>query len=114
MGKLTYDSTVTVDFDDRVLAHLQLVILSKLRRGESFYFSWKADPAIGDGRNALWIHPSVPLHFKYATRPLPQINGDWLDALLKTAHSSAGLHLVPEPAPPQVDSPSSPKGTIAV
>jgi hypothetical protein len=26
MGKLTYDSYLTVDFDDRVLAHLQLVI----------------------------------------------------------------------------------------
>ena len=36
MGKLTYDSTLTVDFDDRVLAHLQLVIGAKLRRAESF------------------------------------------------------------------------------
>jgi len=45
MGKLTYDSTLTVDFDDRVLAHLQLVIGAKLRRAESFYFSWRDDPA---------------------------------------------------------------------
>ena len=35
MGKLTYDSTMTVDFDDRVLAHLQLVIGAKLRRAET-------------------------------------------------------------------------------
>ncbi|KFF58097.1 ATP-dependent DNA ligase, partial [Cryobacterium sp. MLB-32] len=43
MGKLTYDSSLTADFDDRVLAHIQLVIGTKLRRGESFYFSWRDD-----------------------------------------------------------------------
>ena len=64
MGKLTYDSTLTVDFDDRVLAHLQLVIGAKLRRHESFYFSWRDDPAVGDGRSTLWLHPTIPLYFK--------------------------------------------------
>lgn len=39
MGKLYYDSTLNTDIDDRTLAHLQVVIGAKLRRGESFYFS---------------------------------------------------------------------------
>ena len=33
MGKLTYDHSLSVDFDDRTLAHLQIVIGMKLRRG---------------------------------------------------------------------------------
>ena len=97
MGKLTYDSTLTVDFDDRVLAHLQLVIGAKLRRGESFYFSWRDDPSIGDGRSTIWMHPRVSLIFKYAGGRQPAINRLWVDALMATANSPGGLVLVPEP-----------------
>jgi hypothetical protein len=39
MGAFNYDSTLKVDFDDRVLAHIQIVIGAKLRRGESCYLS---------------------------------------------------------------------------
>jgi hypothetical protein len=39
MGKLTYGSTNTVEFDDRLLTHLQIVIGMKIRNGQSFYFS---------------------------------------------------------------------------
>ena len=97
MGKLTYDSTLTVDFDDRVLAHLQLVIAAKLRRGESFTFSWRDDPAVGDGRSALWIHPAIPLSFKYAGGRQPSINRAWIEVLMSAANSPSGLHLIPEP-----------------
>lgn len=97
VGKLTYDSTLGVDFDDRVLAHLQLVIGAKLRRAESFYFSWRDDPAIGDGRSTLWMHPTIPLYFKYAGGRQPSINRAWIDALMSTANSPGGLVLVPEP-----------------
>jgi hypothetical protein len=38
VGKLTYDSTLVVDFEDRTLAHLHLVVGAKLRRGEAFFF----------------------------------------------------------------------------
>jgi len=98
MGKLTYDSTVVVDFDDRLLAHLQMVIATKLRRGESFAFSWRDDAAVGDGRTTIWLHPALPLVFKYFGGKQPAINRAWVEALLQTANSSAGLHIVPEPA----------------
>jgi hypothetical protein len=39
MGRLTYDSTNTIEFEDRLLAHLQVVIGQKIRMQESFYFS---------------------------------------------------------------------------
>ncbi|MFD1713330.1 ATP-dependent DNA ligase [Amnibacterium flavum] len=101
MGKLTYDSTLTVDFDDRVLAHLQLVIGAKLRRGESFFFLWKDDPQIGDGRSSLWMHPAIPLYFKFVGSRPPSINPEWVNALMLTANSAQGMRIVPEPPPAQ-------------
>ena len=46
MGKFIYEGSIKVDFDDRVLAHLQLVIGSKLRR-ESLAIEIGVDPALG-------------------------------------------------------------------
>ncbi|MET4636865.1 hypothetical protein ABIE24_000076 [Mycetocola sp. 2940] len=97
MGKLFYDSTLTVDFDDRVLAHLQIVIGAKLRRGESFYFSWKDDPAVGDGRSTIWLAPNIPLHYKYFGSRLPALNREWIIALSASSNSAGGLQIVPEP-----------------
>ena len=61
MGKLFYDGSVEIDFEDRVLTHLQIVITAKLRRSESFLFSWRDDPSMGDGRSAIWLHSAVGL-----------------------------------------------------
>lgn len=97
VGKLTYNSMLTADFDDRVLAHIQVVIGAKLRRGEAFYFSWRDDPKSGDGRSAIWIHPGIALTFKYFGGRAPSLNRGWIDALMTTANSSAGLQIVPEP-----------------
>ncbi|WP_378148034.1 ATP-dependent DNA ligase [Cnuibacter sp. UC19_7] len=97
MGKFTYDSTLTVDFDDRTLAHLQLVIGAKLRRGESFFFSWKDPVEIGDGRSILWLYPTVPVYFKFSGGRAPSINRTWIDALMTTANSPQGLQVIAEP-----------------
>jgi hypothetical protein len=103
MGKLIYDSTFTVDFEDRVLAHLHLVIGAKIRRGESFFFSWKDDPSNGDGRSIVWIYPHAPILFKfYGSRP-PSINRRWIEMLMTTANSAQGLQLVPEPTDTATD-----------
>lgn len=97
VGTLWYDSTLKADFDDRLLAHLQIVIGAKLRRGESFYFSWKDDAQIGNGRTTIWIHPTVPLVYKYFGGRMPVINRPWVEALLASANSANGLHILPEP-----------------
>jgi len=97
MGKLTYDSTLTADFDDRVLAHIQVVIGAKLRRGESFYFSWRDEPQSGEGRSTVWLNPGIPLAFKYFGGRAPSLNRTWIEALMVTANSSGGLQIVPEP-----------------
>ncbi|HXD61213.1 MAG TPA: ATP-dependent DNA ligase [Lacisediminihabitans sp.] len=100
MGRLTYDSTLTVDFEDRLLVHLQMVIGAKFRRNESFYFSWRDDPDIGDGRSTLWLHPTMPLYFKYSGGRPPSINRHWIDELMLTANSPGGLQIVAEPTVP--------------
>jgi hypothetical protein len=97
MGKLTYDSTLMVDFDDRVLAHLQIVIGIKLRRRESFYFTWRDDDAVGDGRSSIWLDPSIPLRYKYFGGKPPTINRTWIEQLSQSANSPGGLQIVPEP-----------------
>lgn len=97
MGKFIYES-LRVDFEDRVLAHLQYVIGAKLRRGESFHFSWRDDASIGNGRTTIWMHPSATIVYKYYGSRPPSINRAWIEALSQAANSGAGLHLVPEPA----------------
>ena len=97
MGRLTYDSTNVIDFEDRLLAHLQIVIGQKIRVNQSFYFSWKNDPQAGDGRCTIWVNPGMPLHFKYTTGKVPPINRNWLNILSESANSPTGLVVLPEP-----------------
>jgi hypothetical protein len=97
MGTLTYDSTLSADFDDRTLAHLQIVIGAKLRRNEAFYFSWKDDVSIGDGRSVIWIHPTIPLAFKFSGSRAPTIDREWVDEMLLLANTPAGLRITNEP-----------------
>ncbi len=97
MGKFIYDSALKVDFEDRLLAHLQIVIGAKLRRGETFHFTWKDDTSIGDGRTTVWVHQSVSLVYKFYGSRRPVINRAWVEALMYTANSPVGLYVVPEP-----------------
>jgi hypothetical protein len=105
MGTLSYGKLLAADFDDRVLAHLQIVIGAKLRRGESFYFSWVDDPKVGNGRTTIWLHPSLPIMYKYFGSKQPSINRGWVDAMTESANTMGGLRLVPEPSTVEVGDP---------
>lgn len=99
MGLFIYDSQqLQLRLEDRTLAHLQIIIVNKLRNGDRFTFSWKDDPALGDGRSSIWLYPDVALHFKFSGSRPPSINRSWLEQLYKSAASGAGLVLSPEPA----------------
>ena len=100
MGTLTYDSKLTATFDDRVLAHLQVVIWSKIRRGEQFSFTWSEPSRSGFGRTSIWISPNISLAFEYFGGRPPLINRQWIETLTKSANSPGGLTLVPEPSGP--------------
>jgi hypothetical protein len=103
MGSIQYDG-VLVEFEDRVLAHLQIVIVQKIRRGESFLMSWRDSPATGNGRSAIWIHPAQNLYFKFADGGSPAINEEWLGRLIDSANSPRGLVVLDEPAGNAADS----------
>lgn len=90
MGTLSYDRVV-VEFDDRTLAHLQVVIVQKLRRNESFLFSWRDAADVGDGRSSVWMHPAIPLYFKFVGGRPPSLNAAWIAQLTVSANSSQGL-----------------------
>jgi len=90
MGTMSYSGSV-VEFDDRVLTHLQIVIMQKFRRGESFPMSWMDSMAIGDGRSAMWLTPSTPIFFKFDGSRVPAVDQGWLDRLIKSAESPRGL-----------------------
>lgn len=98
MGTLHYGSPpASFEIDDRSLAHLELVIMAKLRRRENLSFSLIDQKT--SLRQALWISPVTTLRFQY-DGPMPEINRLWLQDLVDTANSSTGLRLVPEPELP--------------
>jgi hypothetical protein len=99
LGRLTYGAATEVVFEDRVLAHLQLVISAKLKRQESFLFSWYDDTSSTEGRTVLWMESSIPLVFRYDSRQMPTVNREWLERLTDSANSSRGLTLDAEPQP---------------
>ncbi|WP_312855081.1 DUF7882 family protein [Agromyces agglutinans] len=96
MGTLQYDG-VLIEFDDRVLAHLQLVIVQKLRRNESFVMSWRDAQETGNGHSSVWVHPAQNLYFKFSGGRHPAINRDWLEQLMESANSARGLVITAEP-----------------
>ena len=98
MGKFIYGTpSISVDFDDRVLAHLKVVILSKVRRGESFTFSWEYTVNAGSGHSSIWIHPAIPLQFDFDGGREPRLNRTWVEELVRLSNSPAGLRVIPEP-----------------
>jgi len=103
MGKLRYDGTGEVEFDDRTLSHLQLVIAAKLRRAESFWFTWVKPVSAGSGRVSIWVHPAIPIEISFVGSRVPSINREWVDLLMRAANSPAGLHLMDEPPDKSAD-----------
>ncbi|GLJ79622.1 DUF7882 family protein [Microbacterium imperiale] len=97
MGHLFYKGAEgPLDIEDRTLAHLRLVFMTKLRRGEPFLFITTSPH--GNAPREFWIHPSLPLQFRFVGSRLPQINPRWIDVLMDSANSSAGLHVIREPS----------------
>lgn len=97
MGKFTYDSGISTSFEDRALAHLQAVILAKVRRGEGFCLGWKDDLSLGGGRTSVYLNARSTISFTYDTARTPALNPSWLNALTQAANSPQGLSLLPEP-----------------
>lgn len=100
MGTLIYNGGISLAIDDRVLAHLQVVVINKLRRRESFTFTWDD----GVQSTSCWLGPSIPLEFVYSGNRQPALNRAWLELLALAANANGGLIVVPEP----IDAPAPP------
>jgi len=95
MGQLFYGSTSdSLELDDRTLAHVEIVILAKLRRKESFAIANRTEDG---GRTTLWISPSTALKFQYAVGN-QEIDREWLDQLIEGANSAGGIQLGTTPS----------------
>lgn len=97
MGSLYYgDSAEPINIEDRALAHLKIVIATKLRRNESFTLSWRHPDGDTTGRSTIWLHPSIPLRFVFDSPEAPEISRQWIEDLANSAHSTGGVTLVDE------------------
>ncbi len=97
MGTLFYGESATpIHIEDRALAHLKVVIATKLRRRESFTLSWQHTQEQPTGRSTIWLGPSIPLRFTFDEPEAPELNRQWLEDLAQSANSSGGISLVRE------------------
>ena len=97
MGTIYYGSDATaIHIEDRALAHLKVVIATKLRRNESFTVSWRHPDDQPRGRSTIWLHPSIPLRFVFDDPEPTQLSRRWIEELANSASSSGGVTLVAE------------------
>ncbi len=97
MGTIYYGGAATpIHIEDRALAHLKVVIATKLRRGESFTLSWRHADDEPRGRTTVWLHPSIPLRFVFDDPEPAMLSREWIEDLANSANSSGGIMLVPE------------------
>lgn len=96
MGSLRY-SQHHFPFDDRVLAHLQVVIAGKMHRGEAFFLTWTVDGPSGKQKRCIWLSPTIPLAFSFHSTHMRPLNRDWIIELTTRTHNASGLVLSLEP-----------------
>ncbi|MET0830501.1 MAG: hypothetical protein ABWY26_13320 [Microbacterium sp.] len=107
MGQLFYgDTTRPIDIPDRLLAHLKVVVATKLRRSESFTLSWSHHDDEPKGRSTIWLHSSIPLRFVFDSPDPEELDPALLQEMARAANSSGGLTLSRELlAVPEADVP---------
>lgn len=97
MGTIYYGGSDTpIHIEDRALAHLKVVIATKLRRNESFTLSWRHPEDQPRGRSTIWLHPAIPLRFVFDDPEPAQLSREWIEELATSANSSGGIMLVAE------------------
>jgi len=97
VGTIYYGGSATpIHIEDRALAHLKVVIATKLRRGESFTVSWRHPANQPRGRSTIWLHPSIPLRFVFDDPEPALLSREWIEELASSANSSGGIMLIAE------------------
>jgi hypothetical protein len=94
MGTLYHGAARTpIKVDDRLLAHVKVLIVSKLRRNEPFLLSWTEPASAGHGGASVWIHPDVDLIFRFEDPKPPDLEKAVLEALSTESIGATGAHI---------------------
>ncbi|WP_158862080.1 DUF7882 family protein [Leifsonia sp. AG29] len=98
MGTLLYGAQAReIEIDDLLLAHLEVAMLSKMRRREPFALTWREPLDDEQGvRRTVWVSDATELVFLYTTARSPELNRAWIEALAVGAERG-NIHLRPEP-----------------
>jgi hypothetical protein len=106
VGRLAYPGPLYgVEIDDRTLAHVRVVIMTKLRRSEPFMFPVSSPH--GTGTISYWLSAHIPIQFEFRAPHRGPLNRACLDALARSANSIDGMYVVPEPDAALVSDPSA-------
>jgi len=94
MGRLEYNSArPAIEVDDETLAHVKIVIGTKLRRQESFMMTWLPDAKSNAGRLTIWMHPSIPLIMAFDASTMPAIDPKRIERMMELLNARGELVL---------------------
>lgn len=92
---------VALSFEDRALAHLQVVITGKLRRHEPLLLTHANTSE--NSRVTVWVHPACVVSFRYDQAAMPDLSRDWVRVLEAHLEKAGSLQLLEEPVPDPTD-----------
>jgi hypothetical protein len=90
VGKLSYNGQ-PFTIEDRTLAHVRVVVMNKLRRGEGFMLQVPSEHAAG--KHSLWIGPAMPLSFQFYGGRSPGLDHGLVEEMMSEANGADGLDI---------------------
>lgn len=94
VGRLRYDgASGPIQIDDITLAHVKVVISTKLRRQESFMMSWRPVDGGQDGRISVWVHTTIPLQFRFDSPERPALDPHRIETMMRAINATGELIL---------------------
>lgn len=92
MGRLRYDGTSEpILIDDETLAHLKVIVGTKLRRQESFMMTWHPREGGDTGRLTVWIHPAIPLQFLFTSAESLPVEKHRIEDMMRSLNATGEL-----------------------
>jgi hypothetical protein len=92
MGRLRYDGTSEpILIDDETLAHLKVIVGTKLRRQESFMMTWRPREGGDPGRLTVWMHPAIPLQFLFTSPDPHTIEKKRIEEMMRALNATGEL-----------------------
>jgi hypothetical protein len=101
---LEVDGWMRIELDDDLLAHVALVVFSKLRRNEPLLVSWTDHSG---GAVQAWLHPKSTIVARHTAGVDTTIDRRRAERMMRAANSNLGLCLTKERRQAWADAASS-------